>query len=524
MTPKSFCFESFTLDLDRLSLHGPGGQAELRPKSFEVLRYLVEHAGRVVTKDEVVKAVWHDVTVGDGSLTQCIRDVRRAIGDESQRIVKTVPKRGYLMDVAITSGEASQEQERPMIAGADETLPLPDRPSIAVLAFSNFSGDPEQEYFSDGITEDIITELSRFPELLVIARNSTFQYKGKAVDVRRVGRELGVRYVLEGSIRRDGDRVRISAQLIDAVSGAHRWAERYDRKREDVLTIQDELARTIVAILATYVNKAEVERTLSKPPTAWLAHDYYMRAADVLALYSSTLKKDELHEALRLLKCALKIDPKYARAHAALAMYYVSSWFHRLDPEIPSQVVLELAVRSAQQAVRLAPNLSQAHAALGWAMLWNRQHETGIAAFERARVLNPNFTNWRAALTLVYAGEATKAIVSIKEHMRLDPFYEPNAPGTMGFAYYMVGQYGDALPYLREGVARAPNKRSTHQWLAATYAQLHQSDDARAEAAEVLRIDPAYTNQRSPIVATFRRREDFDHFCDGLRKAGLPDR
>jgi len=259
MAHKSLRFESFVFDLERLSLRGPSGQADLRRKSFEVLRYLLEHAGRVATKEEVMKAVWPDVTVSDESLTQCIHDIRRAIGDESQRIIKTVPRRGYLIDVPVLLDDVSG------VPPAHATvLTLPDRPSVAVLAFTNLGRDPEEDYLADGIVEDIITELSRFSELFVIARNSSFHYKGKAVDVRQVGRELGVRYVLEGSIRRGSERVRISAQLIDAVTGAHRWAERYDRNLEDVFTLQVELARSIVAILAAHVNRAEAERALAK--------------------------------------------------------------------------------------------------------------------------------------------------------------------------------------------------------------------------------------------------------------------
>jgi adenylate cyclase len=174
-------------------------------------------------------------------------------------------------------------------------LELPDKPSIAVLPFANMSGDPNQEYFSDGITEDIITELSRFSELFVIARNSSFTYKGRAIDVRQVGRELGVRYVLEGSIRRAGDRVRITGQLIDAATGAHRWAERYDRKVEDIFAVQDEVARTIVAILVVHVNRAEVERVLLKPPKSWQTHDYYLRASSALASFWSSFHPQDLY-------------------------------------------------------------------------------------------------------------------------------------------------------------------------------------------------------------------------------------
>jgi TolB-like protein len=200
-------------------------------------------------------------------------------------------------------------------------LALPEKPSIAVLPFTNLSGDPGQDYFCDGITEDSTTELSRFSELFVIARNSSFQYKGKAVDVRQVGRELGVRYVLEGSIRRAGDRVRITAQLIDAPTGAHRWAERYDHELKDIFAVQDEVARTIVSILTAHVKKAEAERTLLKPPATWQAYDYYMRAVVTFDSFGSSFKAEELYETQRLLEHSLSIDPNYARASAFLDVY-----------------------------------------------------------------------------------------------------------------------------------------------------------------------------------------------------------
>ena len=254
------------------------GHADLRRKSFDVLRYLIEHAGSVVTKEELIKGVWPNVTVSDESLTQCISEVRRALGEAGHRIIKTVPRRGYLFDVPIDPIGASAVAE-----ALSSPLPLPDRPSIAVLPFANMSGGSGQEYIADGIVEDITTELSRFRDLFVIARNSSFRYKGQAVDVRQVGRELGARYVLEGSIRRDRDRFRISAQLIDAMTGAHRWAERYDRDAKDLFAVQDEIARTVATMLAAHVSKAEAERTLLKPPTSLQAYDYYMRAAAAFA-------------------------------------------------------------------------------------------------------------------------------------------------------------------------------------------------------------------------------------------------
>jgi TolB-like protein len=244
ISQKVFRFEGFTLDLMRRSLRAGDRIIELRPKSFDVLAYLVERASRPAGKDEIIQSVWSDVTVTEESLTRCISDIRLVLDDGAQRIIKTLPRRGYMLaaPVVCTDPSASVISDALRKVSLSPVPPL-DRPSIAVLPLNNTSGDKDQDYFSDGVTEDIVTELSRFSDLFVIAHNSSLQYKGKAVDLRQVGRELGVRYVLQGSIRRGGDRVRISVQLIDAVTGIHRWAERYDRQLEDVFAVQDEVAR-----------------------------------------------------------------------------------------------------------------------------------------------------------------------------------------------------------------------------------------------------------------------------------------
>jgi adenylate cyclase len=401
------------------------------------------------------------------------------------------------------------------------SLALPDKPAIAVLPFTNLSGDKEQEYFSDGITEDIITELSRFSELFVIARNSTFQYKGKFPDIRQVGRELGVRYVLEGSIRRAGDRVRVAAQLIDATTGAHRWAERYDRELKDVFAVQDEVARTIVTILAAHVNKAEVERTLLKPPTAWLAHDYYMRAAGVLA---SLISVEQLNEARRLLQQALSIDPSYARAYVLLSFADFAAWINLLDTDYLDPAVLDRAYQSASNAVRLDANLPEAHAQLGWVLCRIGEHDRAIAEFQRAMALNPNFTDWRYGANLLYAGEPTRAVQALEGQLRADPFYSPLVPGWLGLALYMLERYEDALTPLRECASRAPSFRWGHLWLAANYAKMGRVQEARSEAAEALRIHPQWTiNGFGKPAHEFRRPADAEHFFDGLRIAGLPE-
>jgi class 3 adenylate cyclase/TolB-like protein len=406
-------------------------------------------------------------------------------------------------------------------------LTLPDKPSIAVLAFANLSSDPDQEYVVDGIVEDIITELSRFSELFVIARNSSFQYKCKAVDVRHVGRELGVRYVLEGSARQVGDRIRLSAQLIEAATGTHRWAERYDRTLEDVFAVQDEVVRTIVAIMTAHVRQAEIERLRAKPPNSWQAYDYYLQAVQALASFTSTNNVAHIEEARRLLQQSLAIDPSYARSYAALAGIYVTAWYSPTgEPgeDFLKPAVLEQAHGFARKAVQLDRNLPQAHAALGFVLTSKHQHDACIAAFEKAVSLNPNYVDWRFASALIRAGDSKRAIEVVHAYMRLDPFYVPYAHICLAFAHYMLEQYSQSLPLLRDYVAQLPTYRPARSLLAATLAQMGHPEEARAEAAEFRRLFPSYTiSGIGRQLTAFKYPRDDKHFFDGLRKAGLPE-
>jgi adenylate cyclase len=522
-----YLFEDFVLDTDKRELRRGDDVVSVTPQVFDVLDYLIRSRERVVSKDDLVTAIWQGRIISDAALTTCLKAVRSAIGDsgEDQRLIKTLPRKGFRF-----VGRVRVEHGRTLDGGTPvepprPALALPDKPSIAVLAFTNMSGDPDQDYFSDGITEDIITGLSRFSELFVIARNSSFQYKGKSPDIRQVGRELGVRYVLGGSIRRAGDRVRISAQLIDAETGAHRWAERYDRELKDVFAVQDEVSLAIVAILVAHVNKLEAERTLLKPPANWQAYDFFMRASDIWSAFGSSYNVADLYEARRLIDHSIALDPDYARAYASLSNTHLTAWAFPLDEDHLSPVALERADRLARKAVQLDPNLPIAHARLGNVLTFEGQHEQSIAAFERAIALNPNFTDWRFGTALQRAGEPARAIQVIAAHMRSDPFYLPVAAGFLGLARYMLKEYSEALPPLRECTSRAPDMSFGHVWLAASLAQLGQLDEAHAEAAEVMRIDPNYTidgTQRR--LARFKRPEDAEHFFDGLRKAGLPER
>ena len=267
-------FEGFVLDIPRSILLTEDGEAiPLRYKSFELLRLFVENAGQLLDRDAIIQAVWSGAIVNDDSVTQCVRDIRRTLGDEAQTMVKTVPRRGYVFAAKITTSRDERADHNTANAAA-----LPDKPSIAVLPFTNMSGDPEQEYFVDGMVEEIITALSRIRWLFVIARNSSFTYKGQAVDVKQVGRELGVRYVLEGSVRKAGQRVRITGQLIDADTGTHLWADRFDGSLEDVFELQDKVASSVAGVIEPALQAAETARSASRPTADLTAYDLYLRA------------------------------------------------------------------------------------------------------------------------------------------------------------------------------------------------------------------------------------------------------
>jgi adenylate cyclase len=545
-----YVFEDFTLDIDRRELRREGALTAVEPQVFDLLAHLICNRERVISKDDLLAAVWKGRIVSEATLDSRINAARRAIRDsgEQQRLIKTVPRKGVRFvgtvqlihqseDPAADARPASTASRVPDRA-TDELQqgPLPhhpgsnarllDRPSIAVLPFANLSADPEQDYFSDGITEDIITELSRFFELLVIARNSSFQYKGKAVDIRQVGRELGVRYVLEGSVRRSGDRIRITAQLVDAITGAHRWAERYDRELHDVFAIQDELARAIVTILALHVNRAETERALLKPPADLKAYDFYLRGAETFMLHLINRTKPSLSDAQALLEQCLAVDPDYARAYAMLAWTHAISYFQPLDRGYHLAAALDRALELAKTAVRLDARLPQAHAQLGHVLFLKGQHDAAIAEWERAFALNPNFLDFRYGFGLLFLGEPAKAIEVVEANLRLDPRPIPAySYGLMGIANYMIKRYPDAVRLLRDCKSRGPNPTVVHLVLASAYAQLGQLEEARAEIAEVLRIDPDFTVAKSKqtYLYFFKNPSDAEHNIDGLRKAGLPE-
>jgi adenylate cyclase len=395
-------------------------------------------------------------------------------------------------------------------------LVAPDKPSLAVLPFANMSSEPEQEYFSDGITEDLITDLSKLSGLFVISRNSVFLYKGKVVKPEQVGKELGVRYVLEGSIRKAGNRVRITAQLIDATTGYHLWAERYDRELQDIFAVQDEVTQQIVAALKVKLTASEQSR-LGRPPTTNLeAYDYYLRG---LEFYARRIQEANA-QARQMFERAVGLDPQFAAAYAFLGRTYLMELIHQWNPDPQTQ---ERLLVLGQQAVALDDSQPIAHETLGLAYLGKKQFTQAIAEAEKAVALDPNYADAYVTLAeiLNFAGRSEEAIRLVEQAMRLNPRYPASYLWALGHAYRLAGRPEEALGALRRVVTRNPDHLTAHVLLAAIYSELGREEEARAEAAEILRINPKYS------LAVVRERIPYKDLAilepqlAALRKAGL---
>jgi adenylate cyclase len=389
-------------------------------------------------------------------------------------------------------------------------------PSIAVLPFANFGGDPEQGYFADGLTEDLITELSRFQELRVIARNSVMTYKGKPARVQDVGRDLGVRYVLEGSVRRAGARVRITAQLVEAATGHHLWAERFDRDLADIFEVQDEVTRGIVATLAGRLSESERRRARSGQTENLEAYDCVLRGRELWERFTPEANR----EARRLYEEAIELDPDYARAYASLAWTYLVEHSERwVDPE---EQPLERALEYARQGVMVNPASHSNYLALGQICLSKGLHDDALEALETAIALNPNDADGYAFLAraLSFAGRPEEAIELIEKAQRLNPAAPRWYALNLGMALYLARRYDDAVTAFRKG---RPLGDAGYRWLAAAYGQLGREQDAKAAAAQYLKLTPDFSLTRHLQMLHFQHAEDREHYADGLRKAGLPE-
>jgi TolB-like protein len=515
-------FSDLVLDSSRRELHRGQHQIPVEPQVFDLLECLIRARDRVVSRDELLDAVWRGRAVSDATLSSRVNAARTAIGDtgEAQRLIRTLPRKGIRF-----VGEVREvpDSPSPVPAGEGAHPAEPDKPSVAVLPFTNMSGDPEQDFFADGMAEDIITALSRCSALFVIARNSSFIYKGRPVDIREVGRELGVAYVLEGSVRRVGNRLRITGQLIDAPSGRHLWADRFDGDLADVFDLQDRITESVVAAIEPTVQLAEVERQKSSKPSRLDAYDLLLRAYGLEHAFTAESTAD----ALACLDRALAVDPTYA---PALAMAAYCHALRHFQGWIASEDTHEAqGERLAWRAVELAPNDAQVLWMAAFA-IWNLSRDRRAAApelFARSLQINPNSV---MALTLggwieIMRGNQGEGRTMIERAQRLSPL-DPRGwftSGAMAIAAIADENYPQALRWAETALTQNRRFAVALRVLIVALVKLGQSDRAGQIARELLKVEPELT------ISGFFRRIPFPrdtmatNYSDALRAAGVPE-
>ncbi len=530
-----YLFEDCSLDGDRRELRRGSALVPIAPKAFDLLEFLVRHRDRVISKDELIEAVWEGRIVSDSALTTRLNEARTAIGDtgENQRLIKTLARTGVRFVGAVTEQLASRTPPPPSEAKAQpevarpteatgKALSVPDKPSVAVLPFANMSGDPEQEYFADGIVEDITTALSRFPGLFVIARNSSFAYKGRASDVRQVGADLGVRYVLEGSVRKHAKRVRITGQLINATNGVHLWADRFEGELEDIFELQDRVTTAVVGAIAPKIEQAEIERARLKNTENLDAYDYYLRGRASFHQYTEAGVAD----ALDLFRVAIRSDPAFAAAYGMAAMCYalrkVNGW-----SEDRNQETTETA-RLASRAIELGKDDAVALSSAGYARARALGDLDGaVPILEQALVLNPNMAQaWYAAGYIkIFCGEARVGLDDLQRAMRLSPV-DPLMflmHSGIGLAHFILGDYDQAAAWAERALREKPDYRPALRVAAASHTLAGRPLEARAAMEHLRAVNPDLTASQLKELVPFRRPQDYARYEGGLRKAGLPD-
>lgn len=521
-----YLFEDYLLDTERRELRRGSTLVSVEPQVFDLLAYLIQNRERVVSKDDLIATIWNGRVISESAVSTRINAARCAIDDsgEQQRLIRTFPRKGLRFVGAAReeqnsagrgSVEIAAEQSKPVLA-------LPEKPSIAVLPFTNMSGDPEQDYFADGMVEDIITALSKVRWFFVIARNSSFTYKGKAVDVKLAARELGVRYLLEGSVRKAGNRVRITAQLLDAISGHHIWGEHYDRNLADIFAVQDEITEQVVAAIEPQLYAAEGIRAKRKAPESLDAWECVVRA---LSLMNSRAKPD-VAAARELLQKAIALDSGYAQAYSLLS--FVTTLGVHLGWE-PRESTVAVASDAAHMALLLDAEDPWAHVALGYVLAWSRRAGDAVGEYEKALTLNPNFAiaHWLLALAFCYLGRSEEALAHGDKAARLSP-RDLLARGNAGVsnnvraaACFIAGRYRDGIDFARKAILESPNLTPAYRTLVVNCALAGEIEDAKAALQTLKGLIPHISLKWLKEVMPYVRSEDQQRYVEGFRLAGL---
>jgi TolB-like protein/tetratricopeptide (TPR) repeat protein len=512
MTGDNHAFGPFVFDRRRRILLKHGSAVALGQKCVTLLETLLAAEGRAVSKYALMDAAWRTENIEESNLAVQIAALRKYLGKSKSgdEWIATVQRVGYQFVDPSKAEEAPPDQDSDAAARAAD-----DRPSVAVLPFVNMSGDPEQQYFSDGVSEDIITELSRWRLLSVRSRASSFPHRGMASDIKQVARELNVRYVVEGSVRRMGEHIRVAVQLIDAETGNHVWAERFDRERADFFAVQDQVVRTIVSTLVGRVEVAATERISRKPPASLAAYECVLKG--------SAAPWDDptgAGEATRLFARAIELDPGYGFAHAMLAAMRHRNWIDDLGD---SDSMLGEAYRLAKRAVELDSNESTCFAILGIVCMARRSYEVALQHMRRAVEINPN-NQWNVAdagIVLVFAGQAEEALTRFNSAREIDPYFDPPWYWQcLGLANLTLRRYEDALVAFERLPTRGYRVTA---YMAACYVRLGDTERAAVFARESLNMRPEFAIGHFMSREPFKNPADAVHLAECLRMAGLPD-
>lgn len=530
--PMRFAFDEYTIDVSRRELRRGQIAVRLEPQVFDLLVYLIRNRSHVVSRDDLISDVWDGRIVSESTLNSRVAAARRAIGDSGaeQRMIKTLARKGFIFVAEVERREAAGNPapapatpaEATSGSGQPEAPMSSDGPSIAVLAFKNATGDPGQEYFSDGVSEDLIAALSRFGWLFVVARSSSFIYKDRPVQVQQIGAELGVRYVLDGSIRRSANRVRISAQLADAALATTIWADHFDGALEDVFDLQDQLTASVVGAIAPKLEQAEMARAGRKPTERLDAYDYYLQGVSKTYAYS----ENEYREALALFRRSLDLDEQFADASALSAWCYttclVNGWM--TDPGDERAEGIAFARRAIETGTESPVALCWGGFCLAWL---SHDFTQGVSSVEKSLAMNPNFAaGWYLYGWLrVYQGDHEGALEPFRRALKLSPL-DPlifRAQAGIGHAHFFSERFDEALTWVLKAVNERQNWLTAVRGAAACYAATGQIAEARNYVERLRVVDPTRRVSKLDRVLPLCRPQDSDLWCEALRNAGLPE-
>ena len=514
-------FNQIILDTARYCLCLSDEPISVEPQVFDLLLYLIENRDRVVTRDELLESLWKGKVVTDAALGSRLRDARKVIKDSGtkQEVIKTIHGRGYQFVAEVIEFSAASSPKGKEVVSPQETLPLPNKPSIAVLPFANMSTEPEQEFFADGMAEDIIVALSQISALSVVARNSSFAYKDRAVKVQEIGSDLGVGYILEGSVRKSGTRARITAQLIDARNGHHLWAERYDRELDDVFEVQDEITRNVAIALQVELSFGEHARIWQSGTRSFEAWQCQIRG--VQEFYKFT--PEGRREAQECFEKAVSIDPEYLPAWAALGQ--TLSQTARFGDSPDSASILERVEQISKKLLEHEHSRANGYALQGNLRLLEGQHGLAMKAARQAVELAPDSPHHRGrlALLLVYSGEPEEALKQFRITTQQSPHY-PNWLTTVPvLAHYLLGDLERAREAAEQSLVRFPDFPYANVNLAGIYSALGLQAEAHDTTTKLLRMQPTFSLADYKKSQLFINREDTDTWIGHLSEAGLPD-